>query len=46
MDTVKYLETVFPELKEKVSYQAYGYSQLKTSSSQNDRYGGSQRVNY
>jgi len=46
MDTVTYLETVFPELHEKISYQAYGHSQLKTSSSKNDRYGGSQWVNY
>jgi len=43
MDTVLYLETVFPELKGKISYQTYGYSQLQT---QSDRYGGGMGMSY
>ena len=46
MDTVLYLETVFPELEGKVSYQTYGYSQLQTDTSPKDRYGGGQGMSY
>jgi ABC-type antimicrobial peptide transport system permease subunit len=46
METVTYLESVFPELKEKVSYQTYGYSQLSTDNKQNDRYDRGQGMSY